>query len=69
MPSDYQAVAAWKWLKEGQLNPTSFMKPVTSFARKHLTPLDAHPIQTLRFMRIDGFWQLSEAFCQPGVFL
>jgi hypothetical protein len=63
---DYQVVASYKYNKDGQLLPDSFMKHVTTWVLKHMSPLDIHPIQAVRIMLLEGYWQLSEKWCKPG---
>jgi hypothetical protein len=65
---DYQAVASYKWHKDGQLQPDNFMKAVNVYVNKHLPPLDVHPIQAIRFMLLEKYYQLGEKWCKPGVF-
>jgi hypothetical protein len=63
--NDYQAVSKWKWRREGALNPDTYMQHLVTFDRKHLTPLDLHPIQVFRIMLVDGFFQLGERWAKP----
>ena len=65
--TEYQVVASFKYNKEGQLAPDTYMKAVVMFVNKHLLPLDVHPIQALRFMLLEKHYQLSEKWCKPGV--
>jgi hypothetical protein len=63
--NDYQAVSLWKWRREGALNPDTFMQHVITFDRKHLTPLDLHPVQVIRIMLIDGYYHFGERWGKP----
>jgi hypothetical protein len=63
--NDYQAVSLWKWRREGALNPDTFMQHVITFERKHLTPLDLHPVQVLRIMLLDGYYHFGERWGRP----
>lgn len=63
---DYQTVASFRVNKEGQLQPDTFMRAVTMFTNKHLSPLDVHPIQAIRLMLLEGYYQLGERWCKPG---
>jgi hypothetical protein len=63
--NDYQAVSLWKWRREGALNPDTFMQHVITFDRKHLTPLDLHPVQVLRIMLIEGYYHFGERWAKP----
>jgi hypothetical protein len=63
---DYQVVASFKYNKDGQLQPDSFMKAVTIYINKHLSPLDIHPIQAVRLMLLEKYYQLGEKWCKPG---
>lgn len=64
---DYQAVASYKRHKDGQLQPDNFMKAVTTNINKHLPPFDVHPLQALRIMLLEKYYQLGEKWCKPGV--
>jgi hypothetical protein len=63
---DYQAVSSWKWKPQGALQPDNFMMHVINFERKHLTPLDIHPVQGIRLMLLDGYFTMGEKWCKPG---
>jgi hypothetical protein len=64
---DYQAVSWWKWRPQGALQPDNYMTHVMTFERKHLTPLDIHPVQVIRLMLLEGFYIMGEKWCKPGV--
>jgi hypothetical protein len=64
---DYQAVSLWKWKPQGALQPDNFMMHVITFERKHLTPLDIHPVQVIRLMLLDGYFIMGEKWCKPGM--
>lgn len=64
---DYQTVASRRYNKYGQLQPDNFMKAVATYTNKHLTPLDIHPLITLRLMLLEKHYQLGETWCKPGV--
>jgi hypothetical protein len=64
--TDYQAVASYKVSKDGQLHPETYMRAVNVYINKHLPPLDVHPIQAIRFMLLEKYFQLSEKWCKPG---
>jgi hypothetical protein len=66
---DYQVVASWRYNKDGQLQPESFMKAVVTYTNKHLAPLDIHPLQSLRLMLLEKHYQLGEKWCKPGMTL
>jgi hypothetical protein len=64
--NDYQAVALWKWNRNGSLQPDNFLQHLVTFERKNLSPLDVHPVQVLRLMLMDGFFHLGEKWAKPG---
>jgi hypothetical protein len=41
------------------------MKYVTAYVLKHLSPLDIHPIQAVRLMLLEKYFQLGEKWCKP----
>jgi hypothetical protein len=65
--ADYQAVASYKVNKDGQLQPDNYMKAVNVYINKHLPPLDVHPLQAIRFMLLEKYYQLGEKWCKPGM--
>jgi hypothetical protein len=42
------------------------MKCVTAYVLRHLSPLDIHPIQAVRLMLLEKYFQLGEKWCKPG---
>ena len=64
---EYQAVSIWRWCREAALNPDNYYQHVVTYERKHLTPLDIHPIQVIRVMLLEGFWIVGEKWAKPGV--
>jgi hypothetical protein len=64
---DYQAVSLWKWKPQGALQPDKFMMHDITFERKHLKPLDIHPVQVVRLMLLDGFFIIGEKWCKLGM--
>jgi hypothetical protein len=64
--TDDQAVASYKVSKDGQLHPETYMRAVNVYINKHLPPLDVHPIQAIRFILLENYFQLSEKWCKPG---
>jgi hypothetical protein len=67
--TDYQAVASYKVNKDGQLQPENYMKAVNVYMNKHLPPLDVHPLQAIRLMLLEKYYQLGEKWCKPGTHL
>jgi hypothetical protein len=63
---DYEVVASYKYNKDGQLQPDLIMKYVTAYVLRHLSPLDIHPIQAVRLMLLEKYFQLGEKWCKPG---
>jgi hypothetical protein len=63
---DYQAVASYNFNKDRQLQTDSFMKAVTIYINKHLSPLHIHPIQAVRLMLLEKYYPLGEKWCKPG---
>jgi hypothetical protein len=63
--NDYQAVSLWKWTRERALKPDKFMQHVITVDRKHITPLDLHPVQVLRITLIDGYYRFGERWSKP----
>lgn len=63
---DYQLVSSFKYNKDGQLQPENFMRAVVLFINKFLGGLDIHPLQALRIMLLEKYYQLGEKWCKPG---
>jgi hypothetical protein len=66
--ADYQVVASYKYNKDGQLQPENYMRAVNIYINKHLSPLDVHPLQAIRLMLLERYYQLGEKWCKPGTY-